>query len=212
MRHHVWGYKPAKSVLSTENLRRVSEALQSGPVFGYMYRTHSGCGPVNWLARDWPEYARVITREPASDAHLDYQVIWSLPALLERGMALAAARYADLLAGATSLFTPDDLRAIERHFGAPPRDPMREVWMVFLGTARGDEVDVEDEDNLDDIAEMAEWYCQSGGAGYVFPFTASQTRGADGLLTGTIERPEYWLLDGWYPDELGRVPVDIEYG
>ena len=202
---HVWGYRLRKNLRSAANLFRVRDALEVGPVFGYWYRAHSASGPTNWLATDFDTYLAMLGEaRPA-----DYYVAWSLPQLLQQGAALAAARYADLDASATSLFSPDDLRAIEAWLSRPPRDPMREVFTIFLGASSGPETLVEDE--VSDIAENAAWYCQPGGEGYVFPFTASQTRDADGLLSDTIERPEYWLLDGWYPDDLGRVPTEVEY-
>ena len=203
---HVWGYRLRKNLRSAAHLFRVRDALVVGPVFGYWYRAHSGGGPTNWLVTDFDSYLAMLGEaRPA-----DYYVAWSLAQLLERGAALAAARYDDLPAGATSLFSPDDLSAVEAWLDHAPRDPMREVFTVFIGAAPGPEALVEDE--VSEVAENAEWYCQPGGAGYAFPFTASQTRDADGLLSNTIERPEYWLLDGWYPDDLGRVPTEIEYG
>jgi hypothetical protein len=200
---HVWGYRQSKNVLSTDNLRRARDALKSGQIFGYWYRPHSGGGPSYWLASDFSEFEGVI----ADGRAVDYHVVWSLPALVAQGMALAAARYDDLPQDPTSLFTPEDKAAIEAHLS----DQAQEVFALFFGTSRGMEIFVTDHDGLDYVAENAEWYCKPGGEGYVFPFT-SDRRDTSGHLLNTIERPEYWLLDGWYPDELGRVPTEVEHG
>ncbi|HEX9038721.1 MAG TPA: hypothetical protein VF808_17195 [Ktedonobacterales bacterium] len=196
-----WDYDQSKSLLSPENLGRVRAALKTGPVFGYWYRAHSGGGPNYWIALEYEDFERTISRgRPA-----DYYVVWSLPALVAQGMALAEARFDDLPLDPRALFSREDLRAIEAHLS----DPSREVFALFLGTARGAEAWTTDQEGLDSIAEHAEWYCRPGGEGYVFPFTSSQDRDASGLLMDTVERPEYWLFEAWYPDEWGHAPVEI---
>ncbi len=200
----VWIHNPAMNLLEPENFARIREAMAAGPIFGYWYRAHSGSGPNYWLARDFAEFERLLAQaRPA-----DYYVIWSLPALLEKGVAVAAARYDDQPEHGASLFSPESLRAVERFLY---EERWREVYAVFFGTDRGAEAWSTDSDGLDYIAEHAEWYNEPGGEGYVFPFHSDwNTTGRDGFLISTperptIERPEYWLLEAQYPNEAGKV-------
>lgn len=195
----VWIHNPSQNLLEPENLARIREALMSGPIFGYWYRAHSGSGPNYWMARDFAEFERLIAQaRPA-----DYYVIWSLPALREKDVALAVARYDDQPERGASLLSPESLRSVERFLS---ERQWREVYAVFFGTDRGAEAEPMDLDGLDDISEKSEWYNRPGGEGYIFPFDAYWEKPSpDGFLPHTIERPEYWLLEAQYPNESGEV-------
>ena len=203
MREPVWIHNPAMNLLAPENLARIRQALAVGPIFGYWYRAHSGMGPNYWMARDIAEFELEIAQaKPA-----DYYVIWSLPALLAKGVALAAARYDEQAEHGASLLPAQQMRAVKRHLIVPTR----EYFGVFFDADRGPEVWVHDADGLENVLEYAEWYNKPGGEGYVFPFHSDwEKTGPDGFLISTperptIERPEYWLLEAQYPNEAGEV-------
>ncbi|HEU0028292.1 MAG TPA: hypothetical protein VFQ25_14360 [Ktedonobacterales bacterium] len=202
MRERVWIHNPAMNLLAPEHLARIRDALAKGPIFGYWYRAHSGSGPNEWMARDFAEFERVIAEAKLAD----YYVVWSLPALLEKGVSLAAARYDDQPQHGASLLPAGQMRLVERYLS----DPTHEYFGMFFGADKPPEVWTDDADGLESVTEYAEWFNKPGGEGYVFPFHSDwEKTGPDGFLISTperptIERPEYWLLEARYPNEAGE--------
>jgi hypothetical protein len=182
-----WQRDPSRNLLSPENVDRVKSALEAGPIFGYWYRVHGGFGPVYWFAQQFDQLMTETSRAKPGDLY----VIWSLPVLLVKNLALAAARYADIPAHGTSLLSPESMQAIEDYLS----ERQNEIFAVFYGTDRGPEVWVNDRDGLDYVVECAEWYNRPEGEAYIFPFTA-------------IEIPEHWLLEAQYPNDRGEVLVE----
>ena len=120
----VWVRDDARNLISAENIALIRRALAAGPIFGYWYRAHSGAGPSYWLARDFAQFEREIAQAwPA-----DYYVIWSLPDLLQQGVALVAVRHADVHIGASSLLSGENVGAIEGYLS----DPTHECLALFF--------------------------------------------------------------------------------
>ncbi|HEU0028291.1 MAG TPA: hypothetical protein VFQ25_14355 [Ktedonobacterales bacterium] len=197
----VWVRDDSKSLISIETIALIQQALAAGPIFGYWYRAHSGAGPTYWMARDFAQFQREIAQAwPA-----DYYVIWSLPALLELGVALAAARHADIHIGASSLLSPESLEVVKGYLS----DPAHEYIALFFSLYGIPEVWAHNRDGLELLMESAEAYNKPGGEAYVFPFSASWSGpGPSGYALDTIERPEYWLLEAQYPNQRGEVLMD----
>ena len=180
----VWQWDPSRNLLSPENLDRIKAALDTGPLFGFWYRAHSGGGPNYWFAQQFDQLMAETSRAKPGDLY----VIWSLRELLGKGVTLAAARYADIPVHGASLLSPESMQPIEDYLSDWPN----EIIAVCYGTDQGPYVWVDDRDGLDYVAQRAEWYNRPGGEVYVFPFTG-------------LERPEYWLLEAQYPNDRGEV-------
>lgn len=165
-------------LLAPGTLLRVHDALLDGPVFGYWYRAHSGGGPNQWLAESYARFEALL----ADAKPRDHYEIWSLPSLVVRGMALAAARYDESDTHGPSLFSDVSLRAIGEYL----HDPHNEIFALFFGTPRGPDVWVDDGDDWEYVRECAEWYNLPGGQGYVFPLNV-------------IESADYALVEAVYP-------------
>jgi hypothetical protein len=200
----VWVPDPSRNLISAENLGRIKGALTAGPVFGYWYRPNSGLAPAFWLARDFFGFERALAQAQAQPG--DRYMIWSLPALLARGLALAAARHADSHSGWNSLLTPESLRAIEDYLS----DPSHEYIAIFFSLYGIPEIWTGARDGMDILTESGVAYHKPGGEAYVFPFTTTYANlDANGFPLDTIERPEYWLLMAQYPNARGEVLVEM---
>ncbi len=197
----VWVRDESRNLISAGNLALIERALKVGPIFGYWYHPHSGLSPQYWLARDFAGFERVTERAQSDDRYM----IWSLPALLAKGMALAAARHADAHASGGSLLAPESLSAIEEYLS----DPSHEFIAIFYSLYGIPEVWTGARDSLESLEESAEAYNKPGGEGYVFPFTTTYSAlDAIGYPLNTIERPEYWLLMAHFPNEWGEVLIE----
>jgi hypothetical protein len=213
----VWGYRHAKNLLAYENLQRIHGALEAGPIFGMFYRSHNGQGTDFWIGSTYADFQQVILNPKPGDEH----IIWSLPALLAQDKALVAARYTDLPLGSRSLLSAADVRVIEEHLIGGQRD----VLALFFGATPDPEASLPSSyanggiagifsgvGDITDITDYAEVFCGPGGEAYVFPYGDDNTTLA--MLdsqTASIERPEYWLVSARFPDDLGRVPIAVEY-
>jgi hypothetical protein len=111
------------NLLAPQNLARIREALAAGPIFGYWRRAHSGMGLNHWMPRDFVEFEQIIAQAKPGD----YYVIWSLPAQVEKGVALAAACYDDQPEHGASLLSAGKIQTVERYLS----DPAREYFGVF---------------------------------------------------------------------------------
>lgn len=197
----VWVRDDAKNLIAAGNVALIRRALVAGPVFGYWYRPNSESGPKYWLVRDFAQFVKLVA--PARPA--DYYVIWSLPALVERGLALVSARHADVHTGGASLLSFEALGVVEEYIS----EPRHAYIAVFYSLYGIPEVWAGGQDGLESLAESAVAYNKAGGEGYVFPFNTNYAApDPDGLLPDTIERPEYWLVEAQYPNERGEIVIE----
>lgn len=198
----VWVRDDSKNLIAGETLGLINYTLSAGPIFGYWYRAQSESGPNFWLARDYAQFTRVVAQAYPGD----YYVIWSLPALLQRGLALAAARHADVHTGRGSLLSADGLAAVEDFVS----DGSREYLAIFYSLYGIPEVSIGGRDGLESLVESAQAYNKQGGEGYVFPFTRSYSSSSVDGQAVTIERPAYWLVVAQFPNERGEVLIERE--
>lgn len=198
----VWVRDDSRNLIAGEILGLINYTLSAGPIFGYWYRAQSEPGLNFWLARDYGQFTRVVAQAHPGD----YYVIWSLPALLQRGLALAAARHADVHAGRGSLLSADGLAAVEEFVS----DGSREYLAIFYSLYGIPEVSIGDRDGLESLVESAQAYNKQGGEGYIFPFTRSYSSSSVDGQPVTIERPAYWLVEAQFPNERGEVLIERE--
>jgi hypothetical protein len=174
------------NILAHRYLTRIQQAFAVGPVFGRHHHYASGSSADNWAFRTFEPFWHYVTRSKPGDLY----VMWSLPDLLDKGVALLH------ITGDTVASIPDNcLVAVKAYLDTP----FNEFVALFPSTDRGTiEVQLNDIDGYEDLRERIERYSSPGAEIIVFPFTR-------------IATDDYVLLEAKYPNAEGKVPIGGPY-
>ncbi len=179
------------NILARDALARITQAVATGPIFGRRHHFAGGSSADTWAFHTFEAFWVYLARSTPGDL---YQV-WSLPALLNRQMALLQMSF-DTRSDAETFPAMDrGLWAVKTYLDVPYNEFLA-VYLMAGNAAIG--VQLDDIDGYEDLLASVDRYSRPGGEIYVFPFTR-------------IEADEYILLQAKYPNAEGKVPIGGPY-
>ena len=179
------------NILAPEHLAKVEHATQRGIVFGLHCHYKGGGSPSRWAALDFQQFNQYIARSRPGDLYF----VWSAQDLLDKGLALAHARYPPEAPSGVLIFSADVLEGVKSYLS----HEYNEFIAVYIDwTARTAECDFGDIDSYDELREKVTRYSRRDCEAYVFPLTP-------------IDKPEHYLVEAKYPNEKGEVPIGGAY-
>lgn len=177
------------NVLAPDTLARLRQAFSDGPVFGRHYHYKGGRSGDNWAFYTFEQFWEYVSSSRPGDLYH----AWSLPDLLERGVALLHASGEE--SSSTSAAIESGLSRVKAYLDTR----FNEYLALFLPPdQKAIEVHLDDDSGLDDLRDLIEEYRPLGSEIVVFPFTE-------------IDAPDYRLIDAKYPNAEGKVPLGGAY-
>ena len=180
------------NLLAPDQLATVAHALLRGIVFGYHLHFFGGSSLTRVVFQDYGAYLRTIHRSRPGDLY----VLWSLPDLLHKQLALVTKTYSGASDHLLATLSHDEIEAIKDYLSTP----FNEILYLASGAVEHTDVQmrVDDSDGYDSLLEIVDQCSHPDGFIHVFP-------------TNIIDRPEHWLLQAKYPNAKGEVPIGGAY-
>jgi hypothetical protein len=183
----------ARHAESPESIDAIKEALTDGWVVGLHFYLGGACSPDGVAFAKFEEYQAFVSSSRAGDKF----TLWSVGALLERKIPLAAVSSTAPVAGRRGQLRESDLGGIESHLAALTGERQIANEVLVAVKVRHQEQPtafVVDIDGFDQITDWARRLSTEGGELYVLPLR-------------TIEAAGLCLLNVKRANDRGEIPL-----